>query len=180
MRFRRCRAPLKLAGRPWGKVRFWLMPRPGFELRDRRRVGEVEAGLLKGGPAADPVQELLEPAVYALYTENGMPSLSPWDETPRLSDRLRPSSGEGSATVAAQGRLGRPILRGIGAPHADARARRGERFRHAEPDAAVASGDQGHLPAQVEAGICHRPPFGPKPYRGPVVCRTMRGESWRR
>jgi signal transduction histidine kinase len=92
-------APLKLAGRPWGVVRFWLMPRPGFELRDRRRLGEVEAGLLKGGPAADPVQELLEPAVYALYNENGMPSLSPWDETPRLSDRLRPATGEGSAIV---------------------------------------------------------------------------------
>ncbi|HEX6864499.1 MAG TPA: hypothetical protein VF414_16845, partial [Thermoanaerobaculia bacterium] len=92
-------APLRLAGKPWGVVRFWLMPRPGFELRDRRRLGEVEAGLLKGGPAADPVQELLEPAVYALYTENGMPSLSPWDETPRLSDRLRPTTGEGSAIV---------------------------------------------------------------------------------
>ena len=92
-------APLRLAGRPWGVVRFWLMPRPGFELRDRRRLGEVEAGLLKGGPAADPVQELLEPAVYALYTENGTPSLSPWDETPRLSDRLRPRTGEGSAIV---------------------------------------------------------------------------------
>ncbi|MFL6291898.1 MAG: ATP-binding protein [Thermoanaerobaculia bacterium] len=92
-------APLKLAGRPWGVVRFWLMPRPGFELRDRRRLGEVEAGLLKGGPAADPVQELLQPAVYALYTENGTPSLSPWDETPRLSDRLRPRTGEGSAIV---------------------------------------------------------------------------------
>ncbi|HWM91889.1 MAG TPA: ATP-binding protein [Thermoanaerobaculia bacterium] len=92
-------APLRLSGRPWGVVRFWLMPRPGFELRDRRRLGEVEAGLLKGGPAADPVQELLEPAVYALYTENGTPSLSPWDETPRLSDRLRPSTGQGSAIV---------------------------------------------------------------------------------
>jgi signal transduction histidine kinase len=92
-------APLRLAGRPWGVVRFWLMPRPGFELRDRRRLGEVEAGLLKGGPAADPVQELLEPAVYALYTESGTPSLSPWDETPRLSDRLRPGTGQGSAIV---------------------------------------------------------------------------------
>ena len=92
-------APLHLAGRPWGVVRFWLMPRPGFELRDRRRLGEVEAGLLKGGPAADPVQELLEPALYALYDQNGTPSLSPWDETPRLSDRLRPNTGEGSAIV---------------------------------------------------------------------------------
>ena len=92
-------ADLKLAGRPWGKARFWLMPRPGFELRDRRRLGEAEIGLLKGGPAADPVQELLSPAVYALYTESGIPSLSPWDETPRLSDRLRPSTGRGAAIV---------------------------------------------------------------------------------
>jgi signal transduction histidine kinase/PAS domain-containing protein len=92
-------ADLKLAGRPWGKARFWLMPRPGFELRDRRRLGEAEVGLLKGGPAADPVQELLAPAVYALYTESGIPSLSPWDETPRLSDRLRPSTGRGAAIV---------------------------------------------------------------------------------
>ncbi len=90
---------IRLAGRPWGKVRYWLMPRPGFELRDRRRVGEVEVGLLKGGPAADPVQELLQPAVYALYTESGAPSLSPWDETPRLSESLRPKSGWGSAIV---------------------------------------------------------------------------------
>ncbi len=92
-------ADLKLAGKPWGKARFWLMPRPGFELRDRRRLGEAEVGLLKGGPAADPVQELLNPAVYALYTESGIPSLSPWDETPRLSDKLRPSTGRGSAIV---------------------------------------------------------------------------------
>ncbi len=70
---------LKLAGKPWGKAHFSLMPRPGFELRDRRRLGEAEVGLLKGGPAADPVQELLEPAVYALYTQSGSPSLSPWD-----------------------------------------------------------------------------------------------------
>ncbi len=90
---------LKLAGKPWGKARFWLMPRPGFELRDRRRLGEAEVGLLKGGPAADPVQELLEPAVYALYTQSGSPSLSPWDETPRLAERLRPSGGRGSAIV---------------------------------------------------------------------------------
>ncbi|MES1240820.1 MAG: ATP-binding protein [Acidobacteriota bacterium] len=92
-------ADLKLNGRLWGRARFSLMPRPGFELRDRRRLGEAEVGLLKGGPAADPVQELLEPAVYALYTESGIPSLSPWDETPRLSDRLRPSTGRGSAIV---------------------------------------------------------------------------------
>lgn len=93
------KATLRLAGKPWGVVRFWLMPRPGFELRDRRRLGEVEVGLLKGGPTADPVQELLDPAVYALYTESGVPSLSPWDETPRLSDRLRPRNGQGSAIV---------------------------------------------------------------------------------
>lgn len=90
-------AELRLAGKPWGVARFWLMPRPGFELRDQRRLGEVEVGLLRGGPAADPVQDLIDPALYALYDESGRPSFSPWEATPQLSERLR--GKEGGTTV---------------------------------------------------------------------------------
>ncbi len=81
--------PLRFAGRPWGRVRYWLLPRPGFELRDWRRLAEVDVGLLKGGPLAGSTGEIAQPALYALYTPDGRASLSPWEEEPPLPESLR-------------------------------------------------------------------------------------------
>jgi signal transduction histidine kinase len=85
--------PLRFAGRPWGSLRYWLLPRPGFEAHDWQRLSEVDVGLLKGGPVAGPVEELAQPALYALYTPDGRTSLSPWAEEPPLPVRLRRAPG---------------------------------------------------------------------------------------
>ncbi|HEV8582055.1 MAG TPA: ATP-binding protein [Thermoanaerobaculia bacterium] len=81
--------PLRFAGRPWGRVRYWLLPRPGFEVHDWRRLSEVDVGLLKGGPVSGPIEEIAQPALYALYTPAGRASLSPWEEEPPMPVRLR-------------------------------------------------------------------------------------------
>ncbi|HEV2843778.1 MAG TPA: ATP-binding protein [Thermoanaerobaculia bacterium] len=80
--------PLRFGGKPWGRVRYWLLPRPGFEVHDWRRLTEVDVGLLKGGPVAGPA-EIAAPALYALYTPEGRASLSPWEEEPPLDPSLR-------------------------------------------------------------------------------------------
>lgn len=85
--------PLRFAGRPWGRVRYWLLPRPGFEVQDWQRLSEVDVGLLKGGPVAGPVEEIAQPALYALYTPDGRASLSPWEEEPPMPARLRRARG---------------------------------------------------------------------------------------
>src|SRR6185295_1558409 len=85
--------PLRVGGRPWARVRYWLVPRPGFEVHGWQRLSEVDVGLLRGGPVAGPVEEIAQPALYALYTPDGRASLSPWEEEPPLSTRLRRAAG---------------------------------------------------------------------------------------
>lgn len=107
--------PLRFAGKPWGKVRYWLQPRPGFEVRDWRRLSEVDVGLLKGGPVAGPVEEIAQPALYALYTPDGRASLSPWEEEPPLPERLRRTEGRAD-------RHGHPEAAQVRTPSGRARA----------------------------------------------------------
>jgi signal transduction histidine kinase len=85
--------PLRFEGKPWGRVRYWLLPRPGFEVHDWRRLSEVDVGLLKGGPVSGPTEEIAQPALYALYTPDGRASLSPWEEEPPLPESLRVAGG---------------------------------------------------------------------------------------
>jgi signal transduction histidine kinase len=91
--------PLRLGGRPWGTIRYWLLPRPGFEVHDWRRLSEVDVGLLKGGPVAGSAEGLAEPALFALYTSDGRAALSPWEEEPPLPASLARSRGWLSHTV---------------------------------------------------------------------------------
>ncbi len=81
-------APLLSGGRPWGTVRYWMLPRPGFEVHDTRRLSEVDVGLLKGGPVAGSTEEIAAPALYALYAADRRAVLSPWDEEPPLPASL--------------------------------------------------------------------------------------------
>jgi signal transduction histidine kinase len=85
--------PLRLGGRPWGTLRYWLLPRPGFEVHDWRRLSEVDVGLLKGGPVAGSIEKIAEPALYSLYTREGRAVLSPWEEEPPLPASLAKSRG---------------------------------------------------------------------------------------
>jgi signal transduction histidine kinase len=90
-------AEVRFDGKPWGTARWWLMPRPGFRMGDRRRLEDVEAGLLKGGPEAEPFEDVPEPVLYALYDQEGRAALSPWEEAPPLPRALRRPPGSPSA-----------------------------------------------------------------------------------
>jgi signal transduction histidine kinase len=76
------RSILRLDGLPWGRVRYRALVRPGF----RRRavpVRELAEGLLRGGPAAlRPDRELLGPARFMAYGEDGTAWLASWSEAP--------------------------------------------------------------------------------------------------
>jgi signal transduction histidine kinase len=83
-------AAVQLAnGRP-GLARYWIMPRPGFRLADRRRLVRIEVGLLRGNSTPAQLEELAAPGLFALYDgEDGRALLSPWPERPPLPARLR-------------------------------------------------------------------------------------------
>ncbi len=74
---------LEAGGKPWGKARFWLVPRPGFGLAERRSPEQVVVGLLRGAPGdlQSPLG-LPEPVLYALYPGEGRPLVSPWQDEP--------------------------------------------------------------------------------------------------
>ena len=90
---------LRANGAPWGTVSYWLLPRPGFDPRIALRLRGVEAGLLRGGPAAGPAGDLEGKVLYALYQPDGRAVLSPWDEEPSLPAALRKASGERVSTA---------------------------------------------------------------------------------
>jgi signal transduction histidine kinase len=81
--------PLTYRGVPWARARYSLLPLPGFTVADRRRLLEVEVGLLRGGPTAARIERQTAPTLYALYDREGRALLSPWEEAPPLDDSLR-------------------------------------------------------------------------------------------
>jgi signal transduction histidine kinase len=93
--------PLRSGGQPWGTIRYWLLPRPGFEVHDAQRLTEVDVGLLKGAPGAAATEEIAQPALYALYTPDGRAALSPWEEDPPLQPELR-RTGERHARAVVE------------------------------------------------------------------------------
>lgn len=88
---------IRFGGKPWGTARYWLMPRPGFQLGDRRRLEDVEIGLLRGGPDSGPFEEEQGPLLYALYAQDGRAAISPWEEAPPLPRPLRLRAGQRKA-----------------------------------------------------------------------------------
>jgi signal transduction histidine kinase len=97
---------LNLGGGRQGVARYWLVPRPGFAVGDRRRLAHLEASLLRGSaPTAAPAEELAAPALFALYTlPDGMAALSPWPERPPLAGRLRATHAVTAAVSTPSGR----------------------------------------------------------------------------
>ncbi|HVS04334.1 MAG TPA: ATP-binding protein, partial [Thermoanaerobaculia bacterium] len=76
-------------GRPWARVRYWFLPRPGFRLGGEP-LEDLRAGLLRGGPAAPgEAPGVPDPLLYGLYAADGTPLLSPWPEAPPLPAVLR-------------------------------------------------------------------------------------------
>jgi signal transduction histidine kinase/CRP-like cAMP-binding protein len=105
---------IRFAGKPWGTARYWLMPRPGFQLGDRRRLEDVEIGLLRGGPDSGPFEEEQGPLLYALYAPDGRAAVSPWEEAPPLPRALRLPAGRRQAA----GRMDTPSGRAYTYVHA--------------------------------------------------------------
>lgn len=76
-------------GRPWALARWWLLPRPGFGLALQREREALDAGLLRGGPAAGRrIEGLPGPALYALYAADRRALVSAWPEAPPLPASL--------------------------------------------------------------------------------------------
>ncbi len=80
-------AELLSGGEPWGWVRYWLSPQPGFRLASEGPES-LAAGLLRGGPVAGRLPPA--PFVYALYADSGEVLAAPWKEAPQL-DRILPA-----------------------------------------------------------------------------------------
>lgn len=90
-------AALTDGGEVWGRLRYWLKPRPGFRL-DERALGEgVAAGLLGGGePPGTWVEGLPAETVYGLYSRlDGRALLTPWEEAPPLPGDIAREVGGG-------------------------------------------------------------------------------------
>ncbi len=67
------------------RVRWWLVPRPGFGLAPAPLV-ELAAGLLRGGPASSRLDGLPDDAIWVAYDRDGHVAASPWKEgTPALA-----------------------------------------------------------------------------------------------
>ncbi|MEM1206499.1 MAG: ATP-binding protein [Acidobacteriota bacterium] len=80
-------APVTLDGRPWGIVRFWLMPRPGFRIA-ADETDELEANLVRGKPRRGAADGLPEPVRYGLFDLRGRAVWSPWNEAPPLDPEV--------------------------------------------------------------------------------------------
>ncbi len=80
-------------GEPWARVRYWLLPQPGYGLPGGG--GEsLSRRLLRGGPGLPRTAErALDPARYVLYARDGTALISPWRAAPRLTESLRATGG---------------------------------------------------------------------------------------
>jgi len=77
-------APLLLGRERWGEVEYWLLVRPGHRLAPGD-LADVSLDLLRGGPSGrGAVQDLVQPASYALYRNAQQARISPWTEPPAL------------------------------------------------------------------------------------------------
>lgn len=83
---------LRLDGTPWGHVRYWLLPRPGFRL-GVSEVDELESALLRGRPHRRPADGLPNDVAYAVYRTDGSVVTSPWRAAPPLPSAHRPAAG---------------------------------------------------------------------------------------
>ena len=77
-------------GRPWGRVQYWFLPRPGFRL-EVNEIAELQTALVRGEPHRRAVDGLPRGVLYALYGEGGRALVSPWLEAPTLDPALNPA-----------------------------------------------------------------------------------------
>ncbi len=87
-------ALLRWRGEPWARIRYWLLPQPGFALPGDDPEG-LSRRLLLGGPGLPrTVERQLAPARYGLYDRDGVALISPWPVDATLPPLLR-SAGRG-------------------------------------------------------------------------------------
>ncbi|MEM7351860.1 MAG: histidine kinase dimerization/phospho-acceptor domain-containing protein, partial [Acidobacteriota bacterium] len=100
-------ALLRRAGREWGLVRYWLLPRPGFRL-GVSEIDELEEALLRGSGRKKALDGLPRGVLYGLYEPDGRAITSPWGEAPPLDPGLldlAPLGGEPDGAVGGERRL---------------------------------------------------------------------------
>ncbi len=94
---------LRLAGRFWGSVSYWFLPRPGFRL-GADESGELEEALLRGGVHARDLDGVPRGVLYGLYGRDGRAIISPWGEAPPLPERLLEAGALPAAVDTPDGR----------------------------------------------------------------------------
>ena len=94
---------LRIAGRPWASVSYWLLPRPGFRL-EVDEIGELEEALLRGGGHKKAIDGLPRGVAYGLYDPSGRAITSPWGEAPPLDPGLWAADSEVEWIETPQGR----------------------------------------------------------------------------
>lgn len=94
-------ADLQADGRPWGRARFWFLPRPGFRL-EVSELAELDAALVRGEPHRQVVDGLPSEVLYALHSPSGEAIVSPWQEAPPLAPALLESLLAGREKVPAR------------------------------------------------------------------------------
>ncbi|MCG8461398.1 MAG: ATP-binding protein, partial [Holophagales bacterium] len=76
---------------PWGSVRYWFLPRPGFRIAVDERE-ELERNLVRGKPRQETADGLPRDARYGLFDLDGRALSSPWDESPPLPAAYLPGA----------------------------------------------------------------------------------------
>jgi signal transduction histidine kinase len=74
---------LTASGRPWGRARYWFLPRPGFRF-EVSEVEELDAALVRGELHRRAADGLPAGVLYGLYSVDGEAVVSPWQEQPAL------------------------------------------------------------------------------------------------
>jgi signal transduction histidine kinase len=84
-------ATLNSGGKPWGSLRYWLQPRPGFRLPGAG-FGDPRTDLVRGRMLERVADGLPPEVLYALYDIDGKVISSPWPDAAALpTDLLGPT-----------------------------------------------------------------------------------------
>lgn len=86
------RAVLRKSGQPWGSLRYWFQPRPGFRLQEAG-FEELRSDLVRGRTLERVSDGLPSQVHYALHEIDGRVISSPWPDASALSEEAISNPG---------------------------------------------------------------------------------------
>ncbi|MEE8526162.1 MAG: hypothetical protein V3T72_19670, partial [Thermoanaerobaculia bacterium] len=94
---------LTSSGRPWGRARYWFLPRPGFRL-EVSELDELDAALVRGELHKKATDGLPATVLYGLYSPDGEAIVSPWQQQPALPPPVLAAESSRGRTAIPAGR----------------------------------------------------------------------------